>query len=113
MLEESYRLGPNEGWIATRRNRYALNLFLAVPDGLRPKILREFATLVRDGYLWESAKSYAKATEGTRALLRAALMALSERQRRAFAAVLEQAGIEDPALRNSGPTLDLRFLAPQ
>ena len=45
-LRLSYRLGPNEGWIAERRNRVALSIFDRLPPDLVEALLREFSGMV-------------------------------------------------------------------
>lgn len=50
-LERSYQLGPNEGWIALRRNGLALAIFSRLPPELAEKAAAEFVGLVRSGYL--------------------------------------------------------------
>lgn len=54
-LQASYALGPNEGWVAVRRNRLALAIFPQLPPGLRPKVIREFAGLVQSGFIAQAA----------------------------------------------------------
>ena len=46
----SYRLGPYEGWVASRRNYIALANFADLPDDLKEAALTEFRDLVVSGY---------------------------------------------------------------
>jgi hypothetical protein len=46
LLRRSYLLGPNEGWIALKRNRFALSVFEKLPSDLRELVQSEFAKLV-------------------------------------------------------------------
>ena len=55
LLQELYALGPNEGWVAVRRNRLALAIFSQLPTDLRHDVIREFAGLVRSGYIPQAA----------------------------------------------------------
>jgi hypothetical protein len=48
-LRLSYRLGPNEGWIALKRNYFALGMFEDLPTDLNARALDEFARLLNDG----------------------------------------------------------------
>jgi len=45
-LRLSYQLGPNEGWVAARRNRVALSAFSRLPPDLADDAVREFAHMV-------------------------------------------------------------------
>jgi hypothetical protein len=49
-LRMSYRLGPREGWVASRRNYIALANFADLPDDLKEAALTEFKDLVVSGY---------------------------------------------------------------
>ncbi|MGA7802866.1 MAG: hypothetical protein WCC36_18860, partial [Gammaproteobacteria bacterium] len=55
LLQESYALGPNEGWVAIRRNRLALAIFSQLSPNLRREVVREFAGLVRSHYIAQAA----------------------------------------------------------
>jgi len=54
-LQMSYALGPNEGWIAVRRNRLALAVFPQLTPELREHALVEFARLVDSNFIAEAA----------------------------------------------------------
>ena len=56
LLRMSYWSGPNEAWIAVRRNRLALDIFPKLPDELAEEALSEFVGLVRSG-LYADASS--------------------------------------------------------
>nr|WP_157872654.1 hypothetical protein [Bradyrhizobium sp. ORS 278] len=47
LLRMSYRLGPNEGWIAVKRNAMALAMFEGLPPDLADAAIAEFARLVK------------------------------------------------------------------
>ncbi|HWM46420.1 MAG TPA: hypothetical protein VNR11_05840 [Xanthobacteraceae bacterium] len=49
-LALSYQLGPNEGWIAVRRNPLALAIFPRLPPELAKRALGEFARLVESRF---------------------------------------------------------------
>lgn len=46
-LAMSYRTGPYEGWISLVRNRFALAIFLELPEAMRSKVATEFAGMVQ------------------------------------------------------------------
>jgi hypothetical protein len=50
-LRLSYRFGPNEGWVAARRNRFALAIFERLPPDLAEAATSEFARMV-DGWVF-------------------------------------------------------------
>lgn len=54
-LRFSYILGPNEGWIALKRNRVAFAIFEQLPEDLRERAFEEFVGLVRSGFYGEAA----------------------------------------------------------
>lgn len=47
LLRMSYRLGPNEAWIVTKRNHMALVMLGALPPDLAAEAIGEFARLVK------------------------------------------------------------------
>jgi hypothetical protein len=51
-LRMSYRLGPGEGWIAARRNRFAMSLFEQLPADLAEMAINEFVGLLDSGFYW-------------------------------------------------------------
>jgi hypothetical protein len=80
LLRMSYKTGPNEGWIAAKRNRYVAALIAFLPPDLRDDAKREFFGLVRSG-------DYAGAAE--------TLAALSQADRRVFLAPLKELGASE------------------
>ena len=52
-LRLSYELGPNEGWVAARRNRLALSMFGRLPTDLADTAVHEFARMVDSWIYWE------------------------------------------------------------
>jgi hypothetical protein len=49
-LRMSYNLGPNEGWIAVRRNRIAFARFQQLPPDLKEKTIDEFAGMLKSSF---------------------------------------------------------------
>jgi len=54
-LRMSYQQGPNEGWIAIKRNRLALAIFSQLTPELSNLALEEFVGLVRSGFIEDAA----------------------------------------------------------
>jgi hypothetical protein len=54
-LRMSYQQGPNEGWIATKRNRLALAIFAELPPDLARSATDEFVGIVRSGFIEDAA----------------------------------------------------------
>jgi hypothetical protein len=84
MLAMSYETGPNEGWIAIRRNSTAIPVVPIASDPLRQRIIREFGLLVRDGFLREAAASYSVATPEVRSALQTELLRSGDSRQREF-----------------------------
>jgi hypothetical protein len=54
-LRLSYQLGPNEGWIAIKRNYVAFTMFDQLPADIADRTLTEFSHLVSSGIYGEAA----------------------------------------------------------
>ncbi|PJG55625.1 hypothetical protein CVM73_08700 [Bradyrhizobium forestalis] len=55
-LERSYLAGPNEGWIAVRRNRVALGVFPLLSELAQARVVDEFAEMV-DADFWNDTEA--------------------------------------------------------
>ena len=55
-LRLSYRFGPNEGWLALRRSRFALAVYPALPEDLKRQAIAEFVQLVRSNFIPDAAE---------------------------------------------------------
>lgn len=55
LLIQSYATGPNEGWIAVRRNRLALGVFSTLSRSAQDTVAHEFAQLVESDFTDEAA----------------------------------------------------------
>jgi hypothetical protein len=93
-LRMSYILGPNEGWIALRRNPLALAEFASLPKPMAGQVLSEFATMVQSGFYQEASNIIAGADRDLRELLLGRLDQIKEADRNDFAKVLEQRGLD-------------------
>jgi hypothetical protein len=57
-LRLSYQLGPNEGWIAIKRNYIAFTMFDQLPADIADRALIEFSHLVSSGIYGEAANIF-------------------------------------------------------
>jgi hypothetical protein len=88
-LKLSYLLGPNEAWVAVRRNPIALSVFRSLPDEVASQTIAEFAGLVRSGLHQDAADILAGPGWPFQEKLLGALANLHEGDRRWFAKVLK------------------------
>jgi hypothetical protein len=90
----SYSLGPNEGWIAVRRNRLALALFAVLTPDLQNKAVLEFAHLVDSGFVPEAADILTGPGWPVRERLLSRLAHVDELYREQFAKAVYQLGYD-------------------
>jgi hypothetical protein len=95
LLRMSYETGPNEAWIAVRRNTLALGVFQSLPSGLAEQALSEFVGLVRSGLYVEAANILAGLDRVIREKLLARLVDLKVASRHAFASVLKSRNLDE------------------
>jgi hypothetical protein len=95
LLRMSYRLGPNEGWIAIRRNPISVSAFASLPQDLQDAALQEFVGLVQSGFHDDAANVLAGPGWPIRGQLLGRLINLDEDTRRQFANVLASRDLED------------------
>jgi hypothetical protein len=89
LLRMSYWSGPNEAWIAVRRNPQALGVFSSLPTDLADQALSEFVGLVRWGFYADAANTLAGPGWAIHEQLLSRLVGVAETNRRAFARMLE------------------------
>jgi hypothetical protein len=94
MLRMSYQTGPNEGWVAVKRNPVAVSRLSSLPGGLVDMTLAEFAKMVGAGLFQEGAGVLADADPAVRERLLATLVDIDEDNRRQFARVLVSKDIQ-------------------
>jgi hypothetical protein len=101
----SYALGPEEGWIAEKRNRLALALFEELPPELKAAAVREFSGLVNTGRYGEAADILTGSAWRIRQLLLSSLNSVQERHRQALASILYRRGYDltVPGIRQPDP----------
>lgn len=93
-LRLSYRLGPNEGWVAARRNRLALAMYERLTPDLAEAALTEFARMLASGLHYETIAILTGPGWPIRGQLLARLKDVPERRREAFAKALYAQGYD-------------------
>ena len=93
-LRLSYRLGPNEGWIADRRNRLALSMFWQLPPDLAKAAVHEFAAMVNSQFYVDAIAILTGPGWPLRDRLLAGLEDSGHQQREEFAKQLRSAGYD-------------------
>ncbi|MBW7971552.1 hypothetical protein [Bradyrhizobium sp. BR 10289] len=93
-LSKSYELGPYEGWIALRRNKYALIVYPLLPPPLQDRVVSEFAAMVDSGFIRDAASNLMGAGWPVHDKLLASLTHVSLKFRRQLANDLRRAGVE-------------------
>lgn len=108
-LRMSYLSGPNEGWIAAKRNPLALSIFPSLPDEIAEQVLAEFIGLVRSGLYLDAASILAGSGGGVREKLLSRLVELQEADRRAFAKVLQAKNLDGVSVPGADERPSRRF----
>jgi hypothetical protein len=93
-LTASYRLGPNEGWIALKRNPVAFANFDELPDDLRRIVVREFVRIVEMDTIDDAVKIFVGPAWDERELILSQMDQVPLRQRQRFQAALTSAGYD-------------------
>jgi hypothetical protein len=104
-LAASYRLGPNEGWIALKRNPVAFANFDELPDNLRRIVVQEFVRIVEMDAISDAMKILVGPAWDQRELILSQMDQVPLRQREQFQAALTGAGYDVlvPGTRFEGP----------
>jgi hypothetical protein len=93
-LRLSYKLGPNEGWIALKRNGYALAIFDRLPPDMKQMVVAEFANLLNSGFVVLTVEIIEGPGWSHRALLLSHLTDVTARYRDEFARELYKDGYD-------------------
>jgi hypothetical protein len=93
-LRLSYRLGPNEGWIALKRNRFALALFDRLPTDISERAVSEFVGLLNTGFYPEAAAILTGPGWRVRELLLPRLKEVNDRYRQALSREVYRQGYD-------------------
>jgi hypothetical protein len=88
LLRMSYWSGPNEAWIAVKRNPLALRVFSSLPNELAEQAVSEFAGLVKARLYADAADILAGPGWAIRERLLSRLVEVDEDNRRGFARTL-------------------------
>jgi hypothetical protein len=84
-LRLSYALGPNEGWVAVRRNRFALSIFERLPEDFAEAALGEFARMLESGLFEDTIAIFSRPGWPVREKLLSRIANVRERFRDIFA----------------------------
>jgi hypothetical protein len=104
-LTASYRLGPNEGWIALKRNPVAFANFDELPDDLRRIVVQEFVRIVEMDTIDDAVKIFVGPAWDNRELILSQMDRVPLPQRQRFQAALTSAGYDVlvPGTSSMGP----------
>jgi hypothetical protein len=106
-LRMSYRLGPNEGWIAVTRNRIAFALFDKLPPDLAEDAIHELVGLIETEEYDIAVRIFTGPAWPVRDAILPRLAGVSFDHRRAFANAVYAAGddVAVPGVTPPGPRL--------
>jgi hypothetical protein len=104
-LAASYRLGPNEGWIALKRNPIAFANFDELSEDLRRIVVQEFLRIVEMDAIDDAMKIFVGPAWDHRDLILSQMDQVPLPQRQRFQAALTSAGYDVlvPGTRFEGP----------
>jgi hypothetical protein len=104
-LAASYRLGPNEGWIALKRNPVAFANFDELPEDLRRIVVQEFGRIVEMNAIHDAMRILVGPAWDQRELILSQLDRVPLPQRQELQAQLAGAGYDVliPGTRFEGP----------
>ena len=97
-LEMSYQLGPNEGWIAVKRNGAAFAIFRKLPSDLAEIAVKEFVSLVRAKFYEQAADIFAGPAWPERDLIVPLLASVPALDRQMFLDALSRRGLDEGAV---------------
>jgi len=93
-LKMSYSAGPNEGWIAVKRNRIALAIYPSLTPDLAENAVSEFAHLVGSNYFGAAADILEGPGWPIREVLMSGLKDVDDISRQTFAKVIYRRGLD-------------------
>lgn len=93
-LRLSYQLGPNEGWIALKRNGYAFAIFSQLPPDLKELAITEFASLLDSGFVDQTVAIFTGPGWSERNVILPRLKDVAERPKQAFATAVYKLGYD-------------------
>lgn len=104
LLQRSYELGPNEGWIALKRLRLSLASLRSLPPALAGRVRAEFRALVASGFELPVAEILAGCEPAIRQKLVDTVAGLPEPNRRKLAENLVGKGLHELVVPGIAPT---------
>jgi hypothetical protein len=93
-LRMSYQLGPNEGWIALKRNRLAFAIIDQLPPDLAENAIDEFVGLLDTGFYEQAAEIFTGPAWHVRNLILARLDSIPDRRLKPLANAVHRLGYE-------------------
>lgn len=93
-LKMSYLIGPNEGWIGVKRNRFALAIYPSLTPDLARNVVGEFAHLVESNYFGAAADILEGPGWPVRDVLMSSLKDIDDISRQTFAIVIYRRGLD-------------------
>jgi hypothetical protein len=93
-LKMSYSVGPNEGWVAAKRNRFSLAMFPVLTPDIIDNSMREFARLIGSNYYSVAADILEGPGWPIREKLMSGLRGVDEINRQTFAKLLYRRGFD-------------------
>ena len=93
-LRMSYRLGPNEGWIALKRNRVAFAMYKHLPPDLAQNAINEFIGLIKSKFIEQAADIFTGPAWPERNLILLNLVRVSDQDRQYFVDALYSRGYD-------------------
>lgn len=93
-LELSYQLGPNEGWIALKRNSAAFGIFQQLPSNLAELAINEFVGLLKAGFYEQAAEIFTGPAWPERGLILPHLASIAKLDRQRFWEALYRRGYD-------------------
>lgn len=93
-LKMSYLIGPNEGWIGVKRNRFSLAIYPSLTQDLAENAVSEFAHLVDSNYYGAAADILEGPGWPIRDVLMSGLKDVDDISRQTFAKVIYRRGLD-------------------
>jgi hypothetical protein len=93
-LKRSYLLGPNEGWIASKRNRFAMAIYPTLPPDLAVSAVSEFSRLVDTGFIEVAADILQGPGWPVREVLISSLKGADDANKKIFAKMIYRRGMD-------------------
>ena len=93
-LRKSYQLGPNEGWIALKRNALAFTEYQTLPSDLKTNAVTELVALVNSEFYQPAADIFTGPAWPVRDAILRQLATLPPRRREEFARIVHNRGLD-------------------